>query len=183
MLDSLAAQPLFELNQFAEQGGVIIWVLFIVCVLLWGLIVERFWFVHVSFVQRKKRILAQWNARADCYSWRAHKVREELLSQAKLELVSMLSTIRTLIMLCPLLGLLGTVTGMLSVFDVIAIAGTSDAQAMAQGVYRATLPTMAGLLGAISGLYFSTQLSSSAERKADQLSDSLIIEGGAGHGR
>ena len=76
MLDSLAAQPLFELNQFAEQGGVIIWVLFIVCVLLWGLIVERFWFFHVSCVQRKKRILAQWNARADCYSWRAHKVRE-----------------------------------------------------------------------------------------------------------
>ncbi len=174
--------PFLELQYFTEQGGVIIWVLFFVCLLLWALILERVWFSQVTFRGRSHRIQAQWNSRADRHSWRAHKVREELLCQARLELTSLLSTIKTLIMICPLLGLLGTVTGMVSVFEVISISGTSDAQAMAQGVYRATLPTMAGLVVAISGLYFSSQLKSWAQRKAEQLADFLIMDGEVEYG-
>ena len=63
--------------------------------------------------------------------------------------------VKTLVALCPLLGLLGTVTGMIEVFDVMAIAGSGNARAMAAGVSKATIPTMAGMVAAISGLYFS----------------------------
>lgn len=183
MIDSVLRSPLFDLQYFAEQGGIIIWVLFGVCALMWALILERIWFFQVSFHGRSKKLQSSWFARSERHSWRAHKIRETLLSQARLELTSLLSTIKTLIMLCPLLGLLGTVTGMVSVFEVISLAGTSDAQAMAQGVYRATLPTMAGLVVAISGLYFSSQLNSWAERKADTLGDSLAMDSVNAHGR
>ena len=83
------------------------------------------------------------------------------------------SSIRFLIKLCPLLGLLGTVSGMIGVFDVIASTGNSDVKAMAAGIYRATLPTMAGLILALSALYFSHQIRHQAEQKQAQLSAAL----------
>ena len=62
------------------------------------------------------------------------------------------------------MGLLGTVTGMVEVFDVMAITGSGNARAMAAGISKATLPTMAGLVVALSGIAFITLL----ERKAEK---------------
>jgi biopolymer transport protein ExbB len=80
-----------------------------------------------------------------------------------------------MVTLCPLLGLLGTVLGMVGVFDVIAISGDDDAQAMARGVYRATIPTMAGLVVAMTGIYFAARLRSLAARESGRLQDSLTL--------
>ena len=63
-----------------------------------------------------------------------------------------INQIKGLVALCPLLGLLGTVTGMIEVFDVMAYTGTGNPRAMASGVSKATLPTMTGLVISISGL-------------------------------
>jgi len=76
--------------------------------------------------------------------------------------------------ICPLLGLLGTVTGMIEVFDVMAAAGNSNPRAMASGVTKATIPTMSGLLAALSGLYFSVQLKRFAQKETDKLNEALI---------
>jgi biopolymer transport protein ExbB len=78
--------------------------------------------------------------------------------------------------LCPLLGLLGTVVGMIGVFEVIAISGNDDAQAMARGVYRATIPTMAGLVVALTGIYFTVRLRRVADREASRLQDRLTLQ-------
>ena len=59
--------------------------------------------------------------------------------------------VKTLVALCPMLGLLGTVTGMIEVFDVMA-AGGGNTRGMAAGVSKATLPTMAGMVAAPLGL-------------------------------
>ncbi len=61
--------------------------------------------------------------------------------------------------LLPLLGLLGTVTGMIQVFNVMASAGTTNPRLMAAGVSAATIPTMSGLVAAISGLWFAVYYS------------------------
>jgi biopolymer transport protein ExbB len=50
--------------------------------------------------------------------------------------------------LMPVLGLLGTVTGMISTFKVISLHGTGDAQAMAGGIAEALITTQAGLVAA-----------------------------------
>ena len=60
--------------------------------------------------------------------------------------------------LCPLLGLLGTVTGMIEVFDVMAFTGTGNPRLMAGGISKATLPTMTGLVISITGLFAITFL-------------------------
>ncbi|MFP4518588.1 MAG: MotA/TolQ/ExbB proton channel family protein, partial [Oceanicaulis sp.] len=69
-----------------------------------------------------------------------------------------------------------TVTGMVAVFDVMAISGSSDARAMSSGVARATIPTMAGMVAALSGLLFSNQIERMAKRRVHELSDELEVE-------
>ena len=81
--------------------------------------------------------------------------------------------IKVLIAICPLLGLLGTVTGMIAVFDVMTYSGGGNARAMAGGVSMATIPTMAGMVAALSGVYFGTWLEHKAQVETEKLEDLL----------
>ena len=78
-----------------------------------------------------------------------------------------------MVALCPLLGLMGTVTGMIEVFDVMALAGSGNARSMASGVSKATIPTMAGMVGALSGVYLVTVLNQKVNREIEDLEDNL----------
>ncbi len=71
--------------------------------------------------------------------------------------------------LMPLLGLLGTVLGMLTTFDVIQIEGTGDPRLMANGIRQALLTTQVGILAAVPVLLGLRYLSSRALRMGDQL--------------
>jgi biopolymer transport protein ExbB len=69
-----------------------------------------------------------------------------------------LATIGVLAAIAPLLGLLGTVTGMITTFDVLAIYGTGNSKAMAGGISEALITTQTGLLLAVPGLYMKNFL-------------------------
>ena len=81
--------------------------------------------------------------------------------------------IKALIAVCPLLGLLGTVTGMIAVFDVMSYSGSGNARALAAGVSMATVPTMAGMVAALSGVYFGTWLEHKSQVETETLADLL----------
>ncbi len=85
-----------------------------------------------------------------------------------------LSVIAVLAAVAPLFGLLGTVTGMMTTFDVIALFGTGNARAMAGGISEALITTQSGLLVAIPGLLMSAFLIRRADRLEDRL-DELIM--------
>ena len=167
---------LSEIQAFVELGGTVIWALLFACLLMWMLILERIWFMRFSWPKRAGRIVNQWEARDDRFSWKALKIREEMISDVDMRLHALLPMIKTIVALCPLLGLLGTVIGMIGVFDVLAISGNDDAQAMASGVYKATIPTMAGLVVALTGIYFTIRLDQRAERETSRLADRLILQ-------
>ena len=78
-------------------------------------------------------------------------------------------------MLCPLLGLMGTVTGMIEVFDVMAISGSGNARSMASGVSKATIPTMAGMVASLSGVFMVTWFQRNAKRQTELLEDKLVM--------
>ena len=86
-------------------------------------------------------------------------VDDFILDETVVRLVSSLdnhlATIRVLAGIAPLLGLLGTVTGMMGTFDVITIFGTGNAKAMAGGISVALITTQTGLMVSIPGLYMS----------------------------
>jgi len=85
-----------------------------------------------------------------------------------------LSVIAVLAAVAALFGLLGTVTGMITTFDVITLFGTGNAKAMAGGISEALITTQSGLLVAIPGLFMSAFLIRRAHRLENSL-DELVM--------
>lgn len=161
---------------FLELGGwVLSWILLTTFV-MWTFLIERFWYLRSGHRRVLADALATWRARREHSSWYAHQIRKKLLSEVNQKLFETIPMIKTLVALCPLLGLLGTVTGMVEVFDVMAIAGSGNPRAMASGVSRAILPTMAGMVAALSGFILSVQLERMARRESEALEDHLTME-------
>ena len=162
-------------RDFVETGGNVLLVIAVVTFGMWLLILERYWFFSWVHPKAADRVQEKWDARQDHQSWFAHKIRLLLLTDVDIELQRGLQIIKSLVALCPMLGLVGTVTGMIEVFDVMAIAGTGNVRGMAGGVSKATLPTMAGMVAALSGLIISVQLERRAKREGQRMSDRLTV--------
>jgi len=171
--------PEFEavasVRDFIERGGNVLLVIAFVTAVMWTLILERYWYFRTLHRRERERVMAQWSTRADHGSWEAHQIRRMLVSEVRLKLERGLGLIRTIVALCPMFGLLGTVTGMIEVFDVMAVAGSGNARGMAAGVSKATLPTMAGMVAALSGMLFSIQLDRFARDESVRVEDSLEL--------
>ena len=164
-----------QLQSFFDRGGGVLITIFGVTILMWKLILMKYLYLWFFFPAVKKQTINDWEAREDKSTWFAHQIRRAKIAQVQQGLNRTLGLIKTLIAICPFLGILGTVTGMVLVFDVMALTGTSDARGMASGISRATLPTMAGLVAAISGLYFSSRLERQAQKKTEQTADEMLI--------
>ena len=117
-----------------------------------------------------------WNARNERKSWSAHRIRETMISEVRLTCNQNIGMIQACVALAPLMGLLGTVTGMIKVFEVMALLGAGNARAMAAGVSQATVPTMAGMVAALSGLFLSVYLQQKAEAEVEILSEHMTMD-------
>ena len=166
-------EELESIRRFLGMGGDVLMMLFVLTLLLWVLVIERYLFFFTEYPKMIKQSVTDWEDRADKLSWNAKQIRTSMISEVSLSVKRGLPMIKTLIALCPLLGLLGTVVGMVQVFDVLAVTGTGSPRAMASGISKATIPTMAGMVAALSGLYFSALLEKRANRASHQIADSL----------
>lgn len=164
------------LQEFLGTGGNVLFVIMIATFVMWTFIMERYSYYYFAHKPLIKRLRGEWKQRADRRSWRSRAIRDDLISQVKVRTEQNVGIIKTLVAIAPLLGLLGTVTGMIEVFDVMALSGSSSARLMAGGVFKATIPTMAGMVSALSGLFFSSQLDRRAKRETAKFADSLEIE-------
>jgi len=90
---------------------------------------------------------------------------EEVANQVVHELERYLNTLGTVAAITPLLGLLGTVIGMIKVFTAIQLEGTGNAAVLAGGISEALITTAAGLTVAIPSLFFHRYF----QRKVDEL--------------
>ncbi len=161
---------------FMERGGDVLYAILGLIFVLWLLVLERvgyFLLIHRKVV---KSAVDEWEARSERVSWHAHQVRQDLLSTMSFGLKENMSTIKMLIGLAPLFGLLGTVTGMIEVFDVMAFLGSGSPKAMASGISKATIPTMAGMVGAITGVFAQSLLDRYIKREKIRLEDKLTFD-------
>jgi biopolymer transport protein ExbB len=165
------------IRNFLEMGGPVLQAIGFLTFVMWVLIFERIIFFRVGYPTISKRILDAWWARSERRSWKARKIREAMISRATLAIEEHLPLIKTLVAICPLLGLLGTVTGMVEVFQVMAFSGSGNPRSMAAGVSMATIPTMAGMVAALSGVIASTLLSRFSHRQLEQLRAKLTTKG------
>jgi biopolymer transport protein ExbB len=164
------------IRDFMELGGPVLTIIAWVIFAMWVLIMERLIFFRTGLRGLVKNAIDRWESRPERKSWHAHQVREAMISEVKMSANAWLPMIQTLVALCPLLGLMGTVTGMITVFDVMAVSGTGNARSMAAGVSKATIPTMAGMVGALSGVFLVTWLTRSVKRRVEFLEDGLTMD-------
>lgn len=161
---------------FMDLGGTVLWFLVVLVFVMWTFLFERAWYYKTRLRQDLVEVLEVWDARSERKSKRAHQIRLKLISQIHMRIDQYLPLIKTLIAIAPLFGLLGTVTGMIRVFEVMAMTGGGDAKAMSSGVSMATIPTMSGMVAALSGVFGFTYLERLAKREKQLLEDNLTMD-------
>ncbi|MDH3645839.1 MAG: MotA/TolQ/ExbB proton channel family protein [Gammaproteobacteria bacterium] len=165
-----------SVRDFMELGGKVLVLIALLTLVMWALIFERLFFLKARYPSMVRKALHIWESRPERKSWHAHRVREELVSVVGQALDQNLALVKTCVALCPLMGLLGTVTGMISVFEVMAISGSGNPRSMAAGVSMATVPTMAGMVAALSGLAMSAWLDGKAYRERELLGEHMTMD-------
>ncbi len=98
------------------------------------------------------------------------KLLQRLRHPYELSVDKNIQTILVLAGVAPLLGLLGTVIGMITTFDVISEFGTGNSKAMANGISQALITTQTGLVVAVPGLFVGNILKRRAGRLKENIS-------------
>jgi biopolymer transport protein ExbB len=132
-----------HIEELMALGGPVMWPLVAVSVWLWMLILERYWFLLHNFpalVKRGAPVL------------RSYAEMEIKQAEMALALRRHLRLIKTLSGILPMLGLLGTVTGIVATFDLIRIFGSAETRIVAHGVSQALITTLAGLVMGLFGV-------------------------------
>ncbi len=160
---------------FMERGGDVLWLIAGLTFVMWTLIVERALYFVMEHNSVEREAIEKWEHRSERASWSASQIRETLISEASEKITGTLPLIQTCVALAPLLGLLGTVTGMITVFDSMATQG-GNARSMAAGVSMATIPTMAGMVASLSGLFASTFLKQKIDYEVELFEDHLTMD-------
>ncbi|MCG8567921.1 MAG: MotA/TolQ/ExbB proton channel family protein, partial [Desulfobacterales bacterium] len=168
----------YHMAGYIRNGGVVMMPILLVSFFMWVLIFNRVLFMRRLLVKNISRQEAGEMVRDNVWpnpefqgansllvreflAHRSHdpELDEFILDETVLRLVTSLdrylSLIAVLSSVAPLLGLLGTVVGMMHTFDVITLFGTGNARAMASGISVALITTQTGLMVSIPGLYMS----------------------------
>jgi len=190
---------LYRAIEYLWQGGWVMVPLIACSVVMWTLIGERLYFFH-SLTRRDIRIrdaiamLEEKRATGEGPGLRERLVgsfSKEMTGRSGLDkrilhccalkqrpvLNRHLAAIAVLASVAPLLGLLGTVIGMVDTFDVLSIFGTGNVKGLASGISVALITTQSGLLVAIPGLLLSGYLYRRAERlemRLDEITSVLM---------
>jgi len=184
-----------DVAMLMDKGGPVMWILLGYSVIAVGIVIERL--LHLSLLPKATRDIANLNspdgkrispeaAIASGVKQAASEGVRDLVSVASRigseHLNRMESGLRTLAWLgntAPLLGLFGTITGMIKAFQVIELAGGKvDAQMLAAGIWEAMITTGAGLAVAIPILFLLHFLEGVVDRRAKsmQFVASTVIE-------
>ncbi|MDZ7826606.1 MAG: MotA/TolQ/ExbB proton channel family protein [Gammaproteobacteria bacterium] len=141
----------YAIVTFMEQGGPVLPLIAVLTFVMWTLIFERFWYFQTEHKNVVRKAVEDWEARSERKSWTARQIREGMISRAAQTIKGSLPFIQTCVSIAPLFGLMGTVTGMVSVFDAMATQG-GNAQVDGQPACQmATIPTMAGMVVSLLG--------------------------------
>ena len=166
---------IIAIRTFFEAGGSVLYYIAAVTFIMWALIFDRFWFINTEHKKDVGSALSYWESRVERKSWNAHQIRYRLISEVNMRLNANMNFIKTLISLLPLLGLMGTVTGMVQVFEAMNFSG-GNARTMAAGVSAATIPTMSGMVATLSGVLANTFLVSKVQSESSYMEDTLTMD-------
>lgn len=187
----------YQVGEYFRTGGLVMLPLLLVSIIMWILIVERALFLQRLGRKTMKMTIAWEHIRhnripdpnqfsggiallvARFLGERSGNpvldrfILDEIVLSLNRSLNRSLALIGALAGVAPLLGLLGTVTGMMTTFDVLSIFGTGNARGMANGISEALVSTETGLVIAIPGLYMKAFL----DRRTQNLKQRIAAAG------
>ena len=166
-------------NSSLMAGGWIIVAILILSCLMWVLILDRYIFFWKSENNLATSTVKHWLQTRQNSPRIDRRLRASLMSSFRAQLSTSIGTIHVITAILPLLGLLGTVTGMIKTFEVMTVFGTGNVRGMADGISVALITTMAGLLTALTGIYFASDLTERVDREAGNLAGRLTSEQGS----
>lgn len=169
--------------ELIKAGGWLMWPILLCSVIAMAIIAERFWSLRKARIAPDNLVgrVWQWQKEGRLDAERIHYLRvgsplgmvlaagllnrdhsreimkegiEEVGRHVAHELERFLNTLGTIASISPLLGLLGTVIGMIKVFTVITMQGVGNPAILSEGISEALLTTAAGLSVAIPSLMF-----------------------------
>lgn len=164
---------LADLQAFLDRGGPVLLAIMAATFIMWALILERLFYFRFAHKAVADEAVQEWQSRSDHSSTYAHWIKDRIVSEVRQKAEQNVTMTKAMVALAPLLGLLGTVTGMVSVFDIMAITAGADAKAMSAGVSRATIPTMAGMVASLSGILFTSGMDRRVNRSVQAVEDKL----------
>lgn len=135
--------------------------------------IQNKWDDLENYANSKKELICQLVLSAVQKKKEVGHLTEEFLEEKiytfipKLE--KMMPTLNVLGVIAPLLGLLGTVTGMIATFDVITVHGSGNPGLLSKGISEALITTELGLMAAIPIILFHSLLNSRIEKNINDL--------------
>jgi len=169
MSNGLPEQVFNQLAALAEAGGFVMWPLLIVGLLAWTMLLLRV----MTLLEIKG---PHHGCGSDPKGGQAYAMKEFRLRLWKIALNRHVSIIDTLVAAAPLLGLLGTVSGMMATFDgLTSMTFFSESGGIAGGISEALTTTQAGLLIAIPA-FFANRVIGRKVTKLEQQLDAALLE-------
>lgn len=158
---------------FFDRGGWVLWAILLVSSLMWIVIVERAWFLRFGAADLAAELSAYWRGSHSRGGYARETLRAALVerfAQAVEQRIGLLNSLATVL---PMLGLLGTVTGMIRTFEVMTMFGSGNARGMAAGISEALYTTMAGLMTGLAGAYLASHIDGWAQNRLRHFSHRL----------
>ncbi|EQC50818.1 MotA/TolQ/ExbB proton channel family protein [Bacteriovorax sp. DB6_IX] len=142
-----------RLYEYIQQGGPIMYLLLVINIVGWAIMLSKFYFLTVEMKMAEKT--------SSELSEDLNKMKSELDTASLIELTKQqlasyivkaekgLNTVKIIASISPLLGLLGTVIGVLTAFHVMSETGLSNPSSFAKGISMALITTVGGMIVAI----------------------------------
>ena len=87
------------IRSFFEAGGPVLWGILMVTIIMWTLIVERFWFFRYALPERIEQTTSQWQSRKGNQTWYSSKIKDQLISEISVDTHRFILTIETMMMI------------------------------------------------------------------------------------
>jgi len=136
-----------DIMSYIDQGGVIMYILLVLNIL--GFTIMAFKFLQFLFVKREKIVSKIFDDLKVNEKESMINIAKDTVTQKVLHYEGGLSTVKIIASIAPLLGLLGTVIGVLMAFEAISKQGLDDPTVFAGGISLALITTVGGLIVAI----------------------------------
>ena len=136
MISNFLPNQIFKIQYIFQNGGLIMIVIFGLAFTIWALLLLDLF----EKGYRKYNSPHKYTKTLDIVS------KKRITDNGKIKVL-----VKTLISICPLIGLLGSTTGMVTVFNIIELYGT-DAPQVGLSLPRVVIPTLVSLIVSLSGL-------------------------------